>query len=74
MSFQDTCKCLEKAGVKATPVPGTSKYYISFPDGESMYVREKSLVGLAKLAIKEPVAIIQKLKELQMSCQEDKSA
>jgi len=70
MSLGDTFESFKKAGIQATPVPGTSRYHISFPDGQVMDVREKTLIRLARLALKEPVAMVQALRELQASQKE----
>lgn len=65
MNLQETFYYLKKAGVTALPVPGTNKYFISFRDGQSTYVREKIILRLAKSAVKDPVTIIQTLKDSQ---------
>jgi len=63
MNLQDTFHYLQKAGVKALPVPGTNKYRVSFQDGQSVYVREKILLRLARSSVKDPATIIQTLKD-----------
>ncbi|OAT80307.1 hypothetical protein [Desulfotomaculum copahuensis] len=50
MTFTQTLKSLKEAGITAVPVPGTSKYYIRFRDGESFFVGEKVLLQLASSA------------------------
>ena len=65
MNFQETFHYLKKAGVKALPVPGTNKYIVSFQDGQSMYIREKTLFRLAKSSVKDPHMIVQALKNSQ---------
>jgi hypothetical protein len=65
MNFYEAFSYLKGEGVKTLPVPGTNKYFISFRDGESIYVKEKILIGLAKSAIKDPKSIIPVLKSLQ---------
>jgi len=65
MNLQETFHYLKKAGVKALPVPGTNKYCISFQDGQSVYVREKILLRLARFSVKDPDTIIRTLKDSQ---------
>ncbi|HAU31903.1 MAG: hypothetical protein XD78_0333 [Desulfotomaculum sp. 46_296] len=65
MNFYEAFSYLKGEGVKTLPVPGTNKYFISFRDGESIYVKEKILIGLAKSAIEDPKSIIPALKSLQ---------
>lgn len=50
MTFTQTLKSLKEAGITAVPVPGTSKYFIRFRDGENFFVGEKVLLQLAASA------------------------
>ncbi|HBY03366.1 MAG TPA: hypothetical protein DEH07_02255 [Desulfotomaculum sp.] len=65
MNFYETFSYLRGEGIKTLPVPGTNKYFISFRDGESIYIKEKILIGLVKSAIEDPGSIIPALKSLQ---------
>lgn len=64
MTLDETFKIFRDAGIKATPIPGTNKYHVSFRDGQSIYIREKILMRLARSPNKDPVSIIQTLKKL----------
>lgn len=68
MNFYEAFSYLKGEGVKTLPVPGTNKYFISFRDGESIYVKEKILIGLVKSATDDPGSIIPALKNLQAPC------
>ncbi|HHW44711.1 MAG: hypothetical protein IMW93_00620 [Thermoanaerobacteraceae bacterium] len=46
MTLAQTIKFFQEAGIKAIPIPGTSKYYIQFRDGGSVFVGEKTLFHL----------------------------
>ncbi|SHJ40407.1 hypothetical protein [Desulfofundulus thermosubterraneus] len=46
MALVQNFKSFAEAGIKATPVPGTSKYLIQFQDGSSVYVNERTLFRL----------------------------
>ncbi|MGB9802250.1 hypothetical protein [Desulfofundulus sp.] len=39
-------KFLTECGIKATPIPGTNKYFIEFQDGSSVYVNERAFFNL----------------------------
>lgn len=47
MTFLQALKALKEAGITAVPVPGTSKYYIRFQDGKSIFIGEKTFLQLA---------------------------
>ena len=65
MNFYEAFSYLKGEGVKTLPVPGTNKYFISFRDGDSIYIKEKILIGLVNSAIEDPKSIIPALKSLQ---------
>lgn len=67
MNLQETFDNLRKAGIQALPVPGTNKYFISFQDGQSTYVREKIILRLAQSAVKDPQLLLRTLKDSQKS-------
>ncbi|RKO67721.1 hypothetical protein [Desulfofundulus salinus] len=46
MALVQHFKFFAEAGIKFTPVPGTSKYLIQFQDGSSVYVNERTLFHL----------------------------
>lgn len=47
MNISRSLEILKSAGMKALPVPGTSKYNITFPDGKVILIREAQLRKLA---------------------------
>lgn len=65
MKFYEAFSYLRGAGIKALPVPGTNKYQVSFRDGKSVFVREKTLIRLVKSSLGDPVTIIQALENIQ---------
>jgi hypothetical protein len=67
MNFYEAFSYLRGAGIKALPVPGTNKYQVSFGDGGSMYIREKTLIKLAKSSSDDVNTIIQNLRNLRAS-------
>ncbi|MDQ0285450.1 hypothetical protein J2Z49_000551 [Desulfofundulus luciae] len=46
MALVQNFRFFAEAGIKATPVPGTSKYFVQFQDGSSVYVNERTLFHL----------------------------
>ncbi|MTI80276.1 MAG: hypothetical protein FH758_05240 [Firmicutes bacterium] len=58
MKLSHAIELLKTAGVKAQPVPGTSKYNITLPDGEMRMINEKQLVALVNKAEKSPTNLL----------------
>ncbi|MBM7855342.1 hypothetical protein JOC37_001735 [Desulfohalotomaculum tongense] len=54
MNLSRTIEMLKLAGIKAMPVPGTSKYNITLPSGKVATIKEKQLIQLANKADNNP--------------------
>jgi hypothetical protein len=67
LSLSEMFDCITMAGMKVLPVPGTNKYFISFQDGQSVYVPENILLSLAQFSVKDPHLIMAALKNSQIS-------
>ncbi|MBO8137095.1 MAG: hypothetical protein H0Z40_03010 [Desulfotomaculum sp.] len=47
MKLSNAINRLTSAGIKVIPVPGTSKFSVTLPDGEVGVINEKKLISLA---------------------------
>ncbi len=66
MTLVQNFKFFAEAGIKATPVPGTSKYFIQFQDGSSVYVGERTLFQLLNSG-ESTENIIKTLQEIKLN-------